>query len=144
MDLYRNLSCVLLLSQVLLAQSSSTPCPKDAKFADRNQIDYTIKVRGVRGRVIVEGDQEAIAGARVALFDATHSKLLREVQADENGSFTIEPLSSGDYWLSVKDPQQALCPAAVRLHVRRTAVKSKIVVVMKVAGIDTCSYCKTE
>jgi hypothetical protein len=144
MSVFFKLGWVFLFSQALLAQSSVLPCPKVVEFVDRNQIDYTIKVRRFQGRVIFAGDQGGIPGACVALFDATHSTLLRLVQADDKGSFIVNDVSSGDYWLSVRDPQHAFCPAAARLRVRRTARTSKIVAVMKAAGIDACSYCKTE
>jgi len=144
MNLQLTLGWVFLFSQAMFAQGPLLSCPKDAEFVDHNQIDYTIKVKAVRGRVIYEGDGQAIVGACVALFDGTRSTLLRQVQADQNGRFTIEGISTGNYWLSVSDSQQALCPAASRLQVRRAALKSKIVVVMKTAAIDSCSYCRTE
>lgn len=124
------------------AAQSFNPCDSGITFVDRNMIDYTVKVRRVRGSVI---DPSGIAVPKgcIALFNADHSKLLQTVEASLNGEFTINGVKNGDYWLVVQDPQRAFCPAAARVRLRRLLRRSKIIVHMEGAGIDQCSYCES-
>ena len=121
---------------------SFKPCDSKAAFVDRNMIDYTIRVRTLRGS-ITDPDGVAVPRDCVALFNSDHSKLLQTVQANEHGDFAMAGVGNGDYWLVVQDPQRAFCPAAARVKVRWYARKSMILAHMEGAGIDRCSYCGT-
>jgi len=130
----------ILLTGTLLAQSGTFACDTTVPFADRNQVDYTVKVHAVSGRV-VDVDGVGVPKACLALFNSDHSKLLRAFEASENGEFTASGIKTGDYWLVVRDSQHAFCTASTRLKVRGGTDKSSLVVNMRVQGVDSCSWC---
>jgi len=137
------LACVALLSGTLLAQEGHFVCDSQVLFVDHNQVDYTVKVRSIRGKVIDSYGTE-IPRACVALFNSDHSRLLKVFEVGENGEFAARRIKSGDYWLVVIDPQNAFCPASARLKLRRMTNRSRLVVNMRVRGIDSCSFCEAK
>jgi hypothetical protein len=137
-------ACVaILLSEPLLAQGGSVVCDSTVQFVDRNMVDYTVKVRAMRGKV-VDIDGVGVSGACLALFNSDHSKLLRTFEASDNGEFTANGIKSGDYWLVVRDSQHAFCPASARLKLRSMSSRSNLVVNMRVRGVDNCSFCEAK
>jgi len=130
----------ILLSEPLLAQGGSVVCDSTVQFVDRNMVDYSVKVRAIRGKV-VDVDGVGVSGACLALFNSDHSKLLRTFEASDNGEFTANGIKSGDCWLVVRDSQHAFCPASARLKLRSTRGRSSLVVNMRVQGMDSCSWC---
>jgi hypothetical protein len=134
---------VVLLSEMSLAQSGPLVCDSTAQFLHRNMVDYTVKVRTLRGKVVdVQG--VGIPRACLALFNSDHSKLLRTFESGDNGEFIPKDIKNGDYWLVVRDPQNAFCPASTRLKLRSMSSKSKLVINMRPAGIDSCSFCEAK
>jgi hypothetical protein len=137
-------ACVaILLSVPLLAQGGSIVCDSTVQFVDRNMVDYTVKVRAMRGKV-VDIDGWGVSRACLVLFNSDHSKLLRTFEASDNGEFTANGIKSGDYWLVVRDSQHAFCPASARLKLRRMTNRSRLVVNMRAGGIDSCSFCEAK
>lgn len=118
------------------------PCDSTVSFIDRNMIGYSVTVRRLQGSVL---DPTGVAVPKdcIALFASDHSRLLRTIEANENGQFAIHNVKPGDYWLVVQDPQRVFCPATTLLKLRPFSRKSKIVVHMAGAGIDRCSYCES-
>jgi hypothetical protein len=131
---------VILLTGTLLAQGGLFPCDSTVQFVDHNQVDYTVKVRAMRGKV-VDVDGVGVQRACLALFNSNHSMLLRAFEASENGEFTASGIKTGDYWLVVRDSQHAFCTASTRLKLRGGSDKSSLVVNMRVQGQDSCSWC---
>jgi hypothetical protein len=142
-DLLKIACAVILLSEMLLAQVGSVVCDSTVQFDDRNMVDYTVKVRAMRGKV-VRVDGVRISRACLALFNSDHSKLLQTFEANDNGEFRANDVKGGDYWLVVRDSQHAFCPAAGRVKLRSISNKSRLVVNMRVGGIDACSFCEAK
>jgi hypothetical protein len=133
----------VLLSGTLLAQGGLRACDSTVQFVDRNMVDYTVMVGAMCGKVVdVEG--AGVSRACLALFNSDHSKLLRVFEAADNGEFCASDVKSGDYWLVVKDSQNAFCPASARLKLRSRGGKRSLVVNMRGRGIDRCSFCEAK
>jgi hypothetical protein len=133
----------VLLGGVLLAQSLPLACDSSVQFVDHNMVDYTVKVRAMRGK-IVDANGAKVGRSCLALFNADHSKLLSTFQANDDGEFSADGIKNGDYWLVVRDPQVAFCPAAARINLRTMNRKSRIIVDMRFQGLDTCSSCEAK
>jgi hypothetical protein len=138
--LFKAVCVAILLSGTLLAQGGSGACDSTVQFVDRNMVDYTIRVRAIRGKVV---DGVGVSRACLALFNSDHSKLLQVVEATDSGEFTAKDVKSGDYWLVVRDSQNALCPASARLKLRSMSRRT-LVVNMRARGIDSCSFCEAK
>jgi hypothetical protein len=134
---------VILLSKVLVAQGELVVCDSTVQFVDRNMVDYTLKVRSMRGKV-VDANGAGVPGACIALFNSDHSKLVQTFRATDDGDFTANEVKSGDYWLVVKDLQNAFCPASARIKLRRASGKSNLIVDMRARGVDVCSFCEAK
>jgi hypothetical protein len=106
-------------------------------------VDYTVKVRAMRGKV-VDAYGVGVPKACLALFNSDHSKLLRAFEASDIGEFKANGIRSGDYWLVVRDSQNAFCPASARLKLGRMSKRRRLVVNMRARGIDTCSFCEAK
>jgi len=133
----------LLLSGTMLAEEGHFVCNSQVQFVDHNQVDYAVKVRSIRGKVIDSYGTE-IPRACVALFNNNHSRLLKAFEVGEKGEFAVRSIKSGDYWLVVIDPQNAFCPASARIKLRRMTNRSRLVVNMRTGGIDSCSFCEAK
>jgi hypothetical protein len=141
---------VALLGLSASAQHRVEPCEL-IKYENKNQVDARrLSVSKVSGRVAVEvGELGAsaieaglVSGACVVLFTEREHQLVANATADREGRFTFGAVPEGDYRLIVRaDP---LCLANVLLRVvtskRGGARKRQVVVHMRAAGIDTCSY----
>lgn len=128
-----------LLGALPIGAQNTKPCDASARFVDKNMIDYTIKVKALRGSIIDSTGAPIYEGC-IAVFANDRSKLLRTVEADSNGNFEIKHVKSGDYWLVIQDGQRAFCPAATHVRLRWYARKAKIAVHMEPGAIDRCSY----
>lgn len=117
------------------------PCDSSVQYENHNMIDYGVKVRKVKGSVI-DLYKAPLAKSCIAVFNPDHSKLVRTLESDADGKFDVEGISPGKYWLVVKDLQRAFCPMAAKLEVGRWRGKRSLIVQMRPAGIDTCSFCE--
>ena len=134
----------LLLTLVHSVRASDRrPCDSTVQYSNKNMIDYKVKSRHLRGRV-VDGTGLPMPKACVAIFNTDHSKVVRTVESAEDGSFAIADVPSGNYWLVVRDQQRAFCPATAKLEIGHLKLKNKILVMMMPSAIDTCSFCKAE
>ncbi len=132
-----------MLGGTFLAQNAPAACDSSAQFIDHNMVDYTVKVRAIRGKVVNANGGE-VAGSCLALFNTDHSEVLRVFRASGNGDFSERGIKNGDYWLVVRDPQLIFCPAAARIKLRTVSRKSRLVVDMRFRGLDTCSSCEAK
>ena len=140
---------MLLLGTPMLAQQTKEPCKCQVAYENKNQVDpKPLSVRVVSGRTISEiGDigaaQEigAVAGACLGLFTEQEHRLIAATVADDEGRFQFDEVPAGKYRLVVQ--VAGLCVANVPLQVvrgSRSKNQKQIVVHMRPAGIDSCSY----
>lgn len=140
---------VVLLGLSASAQQKVEPCEMPIKYENKNQVDpKPLSVRVVSGHIISEvGDigaaQEtgAVPGARLGLFTEQEHHLVATTVADDEGRFQFAAVPSGKYRLVVH--VAGLCVANVPLQVvkgSRSKDQKQIVVHMRPAGIDSCSY----
>ncbi len=139
-----SLCLVLWASAIAEAQvSGAQPCDASFRYEHRNMIDYIAKVRSVIGTVI-DTNNGSIPTVCIGLFNADHTKLLRFVESDREGKFSIGRISQGKYRLVIKDQQRVFCPATAILEVTRWGRKRELVVHMNVGGVDKCSFCEAK
>lgn len=140
---------IFLLWLPVLAQQTKEPCKCQVTYENKNQVDpKPLSVRAVSGRTISEvGDvgtaQEigAVAGACVGLFTEQDHRLVATTVANDEGRFQFDEVPAGRYRLIVQ--VAGLCVANVPLQVvkgSRSKDQKRIVVHMRPAGIDSCSY----
>lgn len=141
---------IALLGLTAPAQQKSEPC-KMSNYVNRNQLDpRPLSVTKLLGRVMVEvgelggstRETGPASGACLGLFTEREHQLVAIVSADKEGRFAFDAVPEGEYRLIVRaDP---LCLANVPLRVVRSqrggTRKKQVVVHMRAAGIDTCSY----
>lgn len=61
-----------------------------------------IKKGKIQGKIVDDLQNEAIAYANIGLFSATNDKLISGAISTENGTFSIDNISNGKYYLSIK------------------------------------------
>jgi hypothetical protein len=127
------------------------PC-KDLKYENKNQVNPNpLSVSTVSGRVIVEVGELGgsareigpVTEACLGLFAEKDHQLLATAVVDDEGRFVFDAVPSGKYRLVVR--AGPLCVANVPLRVtsrkrRKEGDDKQVVVHMRAAGIDTCSY----
>jgi hypothetical protein len=138
----------IVLSICLLFRAAATaddvkPCDSTVKFVDHNMVDYSVNVRAIRGAIIDSAGAPGYKGC-VTLFASDRSTLLRSTVANDEGNFELKHVKPGSYWLIVQDGQRAFCPSSTHVKLRRYAHRSKLLVHLIPAGIDTCSYCEAK
>jgi hypothetical protein len=133
----------------VLAQDADEDCPKQLEYVNRNQVDpLTISLRGVEGRAI-DSSGAAIPNICVALFTEKEHRFVAQTVADENGYFRFGKIPKGRYRLVARVDYDYLCP--VNIRIRRVNFpsggifrKTRLVLHMRPAAIDTCSYGDTK
>jgi len=150
---------LLLISFVIIAlplsasaQKEIEPCKSEIKYENKNQIDpRPLSVGRVSGRMFIEVGKLGgatreigpVTKACLGLFTEKEHRLVATVVADDNGRFAFGTVPAGKYRLVVL--AEPLCVANVALHVTRSS-RSKgdkgkqLVIHMRAAGYDTCSY----
>jgi hypothetical protein len=140
---------IIVAFSVLLAnaQQPSLSCKSPVEYGNRNQVDpKRSSVRGISGRVMMEAGNPAkelgAIPACLGLFTEKGHHLIASAVADEEGRFKFKPVPSGRYRLVVRDPQNSFCIANMPLNVaRRRRGKARLLVIhMRPAGLDDCSY----
>ncbi len=141
----------VLVGLTVFGQHRQLPPNVPIKYENRNQVEPKPLVFDlVSGRVVVTledmngaaRDIGAVTGALVGLFNEKDHRLVTFVSVDSDGRFILAAVPDGEYRLVVRaDP---LCVANVPLSIvrsKRLAQKHKqIVIHMRSAGHDTCSY----
>jgi hypothetical protein len=133
------------------AQQEVEPCKTEVQYASRNQVDpKPLSVTGVLGRVFIEVGElggatkevGAVTEACLGLFTEKERHLVATTTVNDRGHFAFGAVPIGKYRLVVH--AGPLCVANVPLHVTRSRGKrhrgKQIVVHMRAAGYDTCSY----
>ncbi len=148
--LFLLVSAILSLGLSVCAQQSTEPCGMRIEYGNRNQVEPArLSVGLVSGLVISEVGRDAtrrevgpVSGACLGLFTEQDHRLVATIMADQQGYFEFSSVPSGQYRLVVQ--AKPLCLANVRLRVRRRSIsatsKHKLIIHMRAAGIDDCSY----
>jgi hypothetical protein len=78
----------------------------------------------------------------LGLFTEKDHHLVVSVVADDQGRFKFSSVPSGRYRLVVRDPQNVFCVANMPLRIVRWPLRKakRLVIHMRPAGIDDCSY----
>lgn len=140
-----------LVGLTVIGQQREAPCNIPIKYENRNQVDpKPLSIDLVSGQVVVTSgevngtvrDIGAVTEACLGLFTEKDHQLVATASVDSEGRFMLSAVPEGKYRLVVRaDP---LCVANVPLSIvrsKRGAQKRKqIVIHMRAAGIDTCSY----
>jgi hypothetical protein len=133
----------------VIAQDKDNDCPKQVEYVNRNFIDTpTISLRGVEGRA-TDSSGVPVPNICVALFTEKERRFVAQTVTDENGYFRFGKIPKGRYRLVGRLNYDYLCPVNVRI--RRVSFplggffrKSRLVLHMRPAGIDDCSYGDTK
>lgn len=131
------------------AQQSGNPCGCSITYENNNQVDPSpFSIRVIAGRAISEvgGPAEEIGplpGACLGLFTAQDHRLVATTVTNEEGRFQFDRVQVGEYRLVVRAAGH--CVANVPLRIIRptrvgTRQRRQIVLHMRPASIDTCSY----
>ena len=122
---------------ILLATCAAAA--QDNIYENRNQIDYQLKVRGLKG-IVRDAAGSVIPDAKVLIFsdDKEHSLLASAVTNGE-GRFAVERLKWKRVRLVVK--YGPFCSA--NAIVNRSGRSRSLVVIMRPAAIEECSYIET-
>lgn len=146
--LTRTLFTLLLIAfspSLIVAQQSSETCPSPIEYEDHNQITLSpLSFRSVTGKVI---DQDGIAIPTVCLelFTEENHQLVSSSVTDDDGYFSFRGIRSGIYRLVAKDNYNGFCTANVRIQIVRwprggIVKRKRLVIHLRVAGVDSCSY----
>ena len=138
---------VALSSSLSLAQQESPRCKSPIEYGNQNQVDPKhSSVAGISGRVVAESGtppkQFGPVAACLGLFTEEDHRLIASVIADEEGRFRFDFVPSGRYRLVVRDSQNVFCLANMPLRVVKGPHRRArpLVIHMRAAGIDDCSY----
>ena len=142
---------IALLGLSVPAQHKVDSC-KDLKYENKNQVNPSpLSVTIVSGRVIVEAGELGgsareigpVTEACLGLFTEKDHRPVATAVVDDEGRFAFDAIPVGKYRLVVR--AGPLCVANVPLRVIRSkrgkeGNGKQVVVHMRAAGIDTCSY----
>src|SRR5215213_586479 len=128
-------------------------CKPQIEYDNLNQLDpKPLHVRIVICKVVYQTgkrtetmlDVGPVPGACLGLFTEKNHQLIATSVANDKGYFRFSNIASGRYRLIIRDIENGLCVANVPLLVsrRRKAkmVDKPIIIHMRNAGIDDCSY----
>jgi hypothetical protein len=103
-----------------------------------------LSLRSVSGRAIAQ-DSVSVPYVCLGLFTEKDHRLIATGIADEEGYFQLRNIPAGVYRLVVKDSYGGFCTANVRIRIARWPrggifKRKRLIIHMRVAGVDTCSY----
>ena len=112
------------------------------KYVDYNQVtNEALEISRIKGRIVADDNDDVLDGLCVVLFDETDKKIVAYVTPDRKGKFRFGKVPEGRYRLVVIQEFNAYCAANVLIVTGKSHSKgASIVVVMKPAAIDDCSY----
>jgi hypothetical protein len=140
-----------LIGSNAFAQQGLPRCAR-IEYGNRNQVDpEPLSIRILSGKVFDQIGEDPvqvhapIPGACLGLFTETDHRLIASAPADDRGNFRFARVSPGQYRLVARDPQNVFCLANARVRIvdwpGGGALKRKhLVVHLRPAGIDSCSY----
>jgi hypothetical protein len=146
-----SLTLIALASISVSAQQMPEPCRHPVEYANKNQVNPSpLSISLISGQVIAEvglpdhtvREIGPVTEACLGLFTEKGHKLVASTGVDADGRFTFSDIPPGKYRLVVRaDP---LCVANVPLVLvsgkRQDKKPKQVVIHMRPAGYDTCSY----
>lgn len=138
MRLFLALLAVLVLAHIAVAQEAGTPCSA-MTYENRDQTDYgPIKLTTVSG-VAKDVEGVMLPGVCVGVFTPAGDKLIKATQTDAEGRFEITSIPKGEYRLVARC--DGFCAANAKIRVQPgPRNKNRLNLIIRPAGLDTCSY----
>jgi hypothetical protein len=142
MTITKTITVVLFVFALLgsaLCQQSAKEARPELAYENHNQIDYgPLRIAKLRG--IAEDSQGVpVPDVLVLLFSEKEHTLIAQSKRDLKGAFRLGGVRSGRYRLVLK--YDGFCSANVPVDLKlRSGRKKGIMVHMRPAGIDECSY----
>jgi Carboxypeptidase regulatory-like domain len=138
----KNSLMVKICCAVVLVSGAQSLLGQDCKevvYANEKQVEtMLIELRKVSGTVI-DPLKVVIPQSCLGIFTEADHRLLKYVQADNNGYFQIDGLPDGEYRLVGQSP--GFCPANARIRIKSHTRKKRVLVVhMNPRGIHCGSY----
>lgn len=129
---------LLVLAHYAVAQESGPACSAMG-YENRNQTDYgPIKLTTVSG-IAKDAEGVIVPGVCVGIFTPTGDRLIKATETDSEGRFEIRGVPNGDYRLVARCEGFCSANAKIRVHTGSRA-KKRLHLVIRPAGLDTCSY----
>jgi hypothetical protein len=132
------LVAVLVLADYAAAQGSGGPCSA-MTYENRNQTDYgPIKLTRVNG-IAKDAEGVLVPGVCVGVFTPAGDKLIKATQTDGEGRFEIKDIPKGEYRLVARC--DGFCTGNAKIRVQPgPGNKKRLNLIIRPAGLDTCSY----
>jgi outer membrane receptor protein involved in Fe transport len=93
---------LLFLFLVSVLSIMVTAVSADNSGAHENKDVVDDKDGKIQGKIVEASKKEAIGYANIGLFSATSNELITGAISAENGSFTIDKIAKGEYYLTIK------------------------------------------
>jgi hypothetical protein len=121
-----------------IAQQAGPSCTA-MKYENRNQTDYgPLQVATIRGTA-KDAQGVMVPGVCVGIFTPTDHKLVLATQTDSEGRFEFKGVSKGEYRLVASC--EGFCSGNAKIRVQPgSRSKKRLDLVVRPAGLDTCSY----
>ena len=121
-----------------IAEEAGSPCAGMA-YENRNQTDYgPLKVASVSGTA-KDAQGVIVPGVCVGIFTPNDHKLVMATQTDSEGRFEFRGVSRGEYRLIAKC--EGFCSGNAKIRVDPgSRSKKRLGLLVRPAGLDTCSY----
>jgi hypothetical protein len=127
-----------------IAQQTAPSCPNPIAYESHNQITPPpLSLRKISGRAVAS-DGVSVSNVCLGLYTEKDHRLVASAVADNEGYFQIRKIPAGRYRLAVKDRYGGFCTANVPIRIsawpRSVLARKRLVIHMRPAAIDTCSY----
>lgn len=132
-----SIGAIVLLFVFVVRSPASAAC-NAPKYEERNQIDYgPLRLTRVVGTAI-DSTGAPVPKTCIYLFTEKTHHLSAITEVDSEGKFSMYKVKAGSYRLVVAS--EGFCTANIPLTVASRAAYKRLVVHMKMAEIDVCSY----
>jgi hypothetical protein len=143
------LLCLVFASFSNAQNQDAAETANQIEYVNRNQVDPPyISLRKIKGRAI-DLSGVAVPKVTVALFTEKEHRFIAQTVTDENGYFQFSKIPKGSFRLVGRVERDFFCP--VNTPIRKVSFpqgglfRSKgLVLHLRPAGIDTCSYSDTK
>jgi hypothetical protein len=133
------MSLVFALIGTSLCQQSPRAASPELIYENHNQIDYgPLRIAKLSG-IAKDLQGTPVPDVLVLLFSEKEHTLIAQSKSDSKGAFGLEGIRGGRYRLVLK--YDGFCSANVPVDLKLTSRRKRSLVVhMRPAGIDECSY----
>jgi hypothetical protein len=131
------IAAIALLLTFSVECSASSGCGTQ-NYENHNQIAYgPLRLTRPTG-VAIDPTGVAVPNTCVYLFTEKKHRFVAKAEVDSDGEFNLKGIKEGAYRLVASSP--GFCAANVPLIISGRATHNRVVVHLKVGGIDECSY----